>query len=402
MDELEQIADKGLSLQDATFLIHAATENYPDDKGSPWHNSAASLIELATKSKDAKLLAPLREVFDQLKPPEKAAVMDYLIQLNTNESLKWFAELFPRQADQLHWYPSTSKALAAALPNEILLPAVWESLKHENTVGIGVSALLDAVNDRHLRDSVITENQARIVEAYHPLLAKLSQIAARANSTGTGDYRWEDDYQRVLDVAEYFPDLLGYAGPAAQQILRDTLALDDPRMSFFAIRSLLQMHQDPPQAAIERVAADDEMRNMLYESLVKNHAEKRFPEKYHTQEAFARSEMVHWLVYPTELGRPPNDIELMKVTDISTQDGIYSYYLFRFRTTGKHEAAKDGWMAGLAGGYKKVNAPTTSSSGDTFSKFERFDAKTPDEHIRDITDLIKDHWKKRAEELQKK
>lgn len=51
-----------------------------------------------------------------------------------------------------------------------------------------------------------------------------------------------------------------------------------------------------------------------------------FPETYRTQKAFAEADMVNWL-YPTELNRVPDEIELMKVVAVNTglPDGIYDY-----------------------------------------------------------------------------
>jgi hypothetical protein len=104
--------------------------------------------------------------------------------------------------------------------------------------------------------------------------------------------------------------------------------------------------------------------------------------------------MVDWLMYPTELNAVPDEIELMKVVTVDTglTDGIYDYYLFRFRTHEPHWAAKDGWMAGVSGPYLRKDEPTTESLGDTFSSFTKWDAKTPDEHVGDVQELM-DRWR---------
>jgi hypothetical protein len=70
-----------------------------------------------------------------------------------------------------------------------------------------------------------------------------------------------------------------------------------------------------------------------------------FPEEFRTQGAFVESEMVDWLAYRTELGRAPDEIELMKVitVDSGTSDGRLDYFAFRFRTHEPYWAAEDGW-----------------------------------------------------------
>jgi hypothetical protein len=104
--------------------------------------------------------------------------------------------------------------------------------------------------------------------------------------------------------------------------------------------------------------------------------------------------MVNWLVYPTELNRLPDEIELMKVVAVDTgmPGGIYDYYLFRFRTKEPHWAAKDGWMAGVSGPYLRNDQPTMESLGETFSTFTKWEAKTPDEHVGDTRELMK-RWR---------
>ena len=96
--------------------------------------------------------------------------------------------------------------------------------------------------------------------------------------------------------------------------------------------------------------------------------------------------MVHWLTFPTELAAVPDEIELMKVVEVETTDGPADYYLYRFRTFAPHWAADDGWMAGIAGPFSKGQLSTYGS--DTFSSFEAWDAKTPEEHMQDITDTV--------------
>ncbi len=80
----------------------------------------------------------------------------------------------------------------------------------------------------------------------------------------------------------------------------------------------------------------------------------------------------------------------MKVVPVDTgvHGGIYDYYLFRFRTHPPHWAAKDGWTAGVSGPFLGKNSPSTESYGDTFSSFEEWDSKQPDEHVGNIRGLI--------------
>jgi hypothetical protein len=140
------------------------------------------------------------------------------------------------------------------------------------------------------------------------------------------------------------------------------------------------------------VAASPEVRNWLYDKLEDMDRLALFPKQFRTQPAFAESAMVQWLVYPTELGSAPDQIQLAKVVPVDTRgpDGMLDYYVFKFRTFAPHWAAKDGWMAGIAGPFLRKDAPTTVAQGATFSKFESWGAKTPEEHVGDVESLLEE------------
>ena len=130
-------------------------------------------------------------------------------------------------------------------------------------------------------------------------------------------------------------------------------------------------------------------RNILYDNLARLERSELFPEEFKTQEAFAESDMVNWLVYLTELGKPPDEIQLMKVVEVDTgsEDGVVEFYLFRFRSA-IDGMKDDGWMAGVSGYYKLADKPTTEAHGYTFSAFEKWRDKTPEQHVSDIRSLL--------------
>jgi hypothetical protein len=206
---------------------------------------------------------------------------------------------------------------------------------------------------------------------------------------------WEDAYQESRQDAALLLDLLGhFPGDHVEEQLREALEYKDPRLKHFALVSLLRLGKPVDKKHVEDVAGHAEMRNWLYINLKQLGKSSLFPESYRTQKAFAEADMVHWLIFPTELNRAPDEIELMKVVTVDTglPDGIYDYYLFRFRTKEPHWAAKDGWIAGVSGPYLRKDEPTTEPLGGTFSTFTKWDAKTPEEHVGDIRELMK-RWR---------
>ena len=62
----------------------------------------------------------------------------------------------------------------------------------------------------------------------------------------------------------------------------------------------------------------------------------------------------------------------------SSQDS--AYFVFKYRMHEPHWAAKDGWLAGVAGPYDTAGEPCSSGRG-TFSRFEAIDSRSPEEHV---------------------
>ncbi|MGC8539782.1 MAG: hypothetical protein ACP5QA_04040, partial [Phycisphaerae bacterium] len=140
-----------------------------------------------------------------------------------------------------------------------------------------------------------------------------------------------------------------------------------------------------PATALESVAASAETRNWLHFALTSLGRTELFPARFATHEAFAESDMVSWLTFPTELARTPHEIELMATFPGTTGD--QRYYLFRYRA---HE--HDEWLAGVAGPFSTGTPPAPQEGKATWSSFTAWDTKTPREHFVDLT-KIKEHAK---------
>jgi hypothetical protein len=206
---------------------------------------------------------------------------------------------------------------------------------------------------------------------------------------------WEDRYRDVRNNAALLLDAMGYFPDArVEKALRDALGYRDPKVKGFAVVSLLKLGKEIAPEDVREVAASAEMRNWLYDRLEELGKLDLYPEEFRTQEAFAESDMAGWLTFGTELGRAPDEIELMKVVseDVGAPYDIMDWYLFRYRTFPPHWSAEKGWMAGVSGPFKRQDAPSTMSYGDTFSTFDSWDSKTPDEHVRDIQELM-EQWR---------
>jgi hypothetical protein len=102
--------------------------------------------------------------------------------------------------------------------------------------------------------------------------------------------------------------------------------------------------------------------------------EDLFPKKFATWEAFAASDMARWLIYPTELGREPDQIELGHTEWLDKKRKL-AMYVWKFRS------AKEPWLAGVSGPYKLSGTPCPAHGPLTFSCFDEWDSATPQKHL---------------------
>lgn len=99
-----------------------------------------------------------------------------------------------------------------------------------------------------------------------------------------------------------------------------------------------------------------------------------FPKKYASPEYLAKSDMVHWLCYPTELGKAPDEIELFGTVEVKKQP----YYVFKYKSDSDNlsDELKNRWLVGWS-----------SDDGGTFSHFTPLDEcekKTPEKTLKYI------------------
>ncbi len=145
----------------------------------------------------------------------------------------------------------------------------------------------------------------------------------------------------------------------------------------------LEAGETPRPEDLARFARASETRKALFESLREYRRLDLFPREQVTWEALAEADLVLWLWHPSELGAPPDEIELMKQVPAPGAEDSHGlrYYVFRFRTKPPHWAAENGWMAGVAGPYPTAEAPRPYARG-TFSRFEAYESRAPEEHVR--------------------
>lgn len=173
--------------------------------------------------------------------------------------------------------------------------------------------------------------------------------------------------------------------------LQEIANVKDATLSKFAVKSLLFNNEKVSEEILEKIAGDIKEADRFLRILEMIKKADKFPKKYTNQEWIAKSNMVDWLLYPTELGVMPQIIELLGVITRYEND----FYVYKFTTDLERLKNKD-VMIGVSGGYEKGKfASSNKSTGVTFSNFDTLGA----DYIKqgnEIIDMIENHWKKCA------
>ncbi len=156
------------------------------------------------------------------------------------------------------------------------------------------------------------------------------------------------------------------------------------------VTSRLAAGETPSDSEIRRLAESRETRQFLHDALLRAGRVDLLPARFRRMEAVAEGDMAFWLAHPNELGAFPDELEQVAVvTTLDHHDAPRGvrYVVLRFRMRPPHWAAKNGWMAGVAGPYAAKGDAAPGAPG-TFSRFEAVDSRTPEEHAHLAHDML--------------
>ena len=395
LDDLAKLQRRGLSVEESLVALRAAAEKFPGEKGFN-HPSRVLVDAASTANLRGAHWTLIEELFDKYTDSARTSALLLLANGGQRKAAETYVRLVEKYGAELSELPTAT--LKRDSRNAEVYLRLTPAMKHDRLASSIALMLLDFCAAKLAPQDVLLSCEKEVLRVYR----KNRDLALPRQQDGIA---WMDkeDYSVWRGDLGIFLDLMGYIPTGeVRKELRAAMEFRDPVPKVFAIQSLLMLGEKVDAKDAELVAVFAEKRCLLVDILTRFGKQDLLPEKYKTQAMLAEGNMVNWLVYPTELGRAPDEIELMKVITVKTPDGLSDYFLFRFRTLGDHWAAKDGWMAGVTGPYLKQNQPTTSDGGDTFSTFAKWESKTPDEHVQAIRELIAESWKRRARELEKK
>lgn len=204
----------------------------------------------------------------------------------------------------------------------------------------------------HYRDRIRLMSEGAKAKLSEHLHSELKRILDSEERSG----EMLDALEMLADVCKLFP------AEHTPSLLLELLELRQNRISYYALETLLALNQDIPQWVVNELAQDLVQANLLFSTLNRYNKQYIFPSALANEEYLAKSDLVHWLTYPTELGKAPDEIEYIgKIRYLFKKD---VYHVFRFRseseTLGNDLRGK--WLIGWS-----------SQNGGTFSNFDEFE-----------------------------
>ena len=169
-----------------------------------------------------------------------------------------------------------------------------------------------------------------------------------------GEDAW-NTLELLADVGKYFADERVIAG------LQALLQLGRNHINVYVVDTLCGFGIEVPQQVIHALAEDLEYANTTYNILQRQGMTDMFPKECATEEYLAKSDMVRWLAYPTELGKAPDAIEYIGKIKYLFKKEVFHVFKYRSDSKNLDPELKDQWLVGWS-----------SDEGGTFSNFDLY------------------------------
>jgi hypothetical protein len=325
--------------------VLAATSAAPLPLAGAWEHTRVFLVHLLGRNPSQRWLEPIAARYADWDEATRAAGLAVV----ANEGSRAAAERFVALLQRFGWPQRPKVALAQGFLRrcrhaEVLFPAVLEvPVDLERMLPllelVEAYAARGAVDLRSLPAAQALVRLAAQARAALPALAPGHDPTARF---APGYARPRLEYRWLLSLCTRI------GGDAALAELRAATDGADPRLVVTGVLGLLANDAPVRDADLQRCAADDETRALLWRGLRGLGREQRFPAAAAGEPDLARSELVQWLAQPDTLARVPAAIEVVRALEVPHRQGAERarFHLLRFRAT------PDGpWKAGIAGPY---------------------------------------------------
>jgi hypothetical protein len=391
---LRRRARNGLTSTEGLLVLKASSLPHPPRRAAS-DDTAVELIRAALQKPFPEYLPAIVARFSRWSRRARREALNLVMRIDDPRAAESVVEIVRRHGRN-GGVPSLPLGQSAQQLQhaDIYFPALLEFIDVPK-LAFSIAALALGFAGEHLIDPAMLLPHA---DRFLQLLRRRRDWLGPRQETEGFAWMWEPSYHLRRWKAGVLLDLLGHLPtPAVEvELRRCLLEFTDPRLRMGVILSLLRHDAPVDPKTVAEIAASSECRKWLFDGLHKLERSKLFPRELRTQTALAESDLVNWLLHPTELGRPPDEIEFVQTVpfDTETDAGWADIFLFRFRTHPPHWAARDGWMAGVSGPFLRKDQPTVDALGDTFSAFTPWDRKSVAEHVDDVRELIKT-WRER-------
>jgi hypothetical protein len=392
-DEIEALARAGISVREALILVDEAAERFPPRRFEI-QDTASDLLRSASHQPDPLLVPAVTRNYRRYGPKARVAALDLLAQIDDAAAAEAILGLLRANArsGRVRTLP-VHTLLDRPKFADIYFPELLQWLEVPDLTWPICELCLGWIDRGAISPAAIAPHAALILRVYAPRRDRLIELEGKPP-------RDDDAWGLLRREAGLLLDLLGHVPtPQVQAELRRALALKDVRVKFFAVVALLRHARTVLPDDLEEIAASAEMRRWFWEALEREGRTTYFPWRWRKVEAFAESDLVRWLAWPAELGQVPDEIELADVVSVCPVETVQlDWYVFKFRLSEPHWAAKEGWIAGVAGPYVHGAEPGSPSLGDAFTRFEAYSRRTPAGHVGDLDQLAME-WRERLEAL---
>lgn len=201
---------------------------------------------------------------------------------------------------------------------------------------------------------------AHYSEKLKGLDAESRELLARFTESEIERYCEMEITEDVLQGLEFAADVCRYyMDDTLEAALRKVFAIESSAINFYAVATLLECGKDVPADTVDALARDIEYAEMIHGVLSAYGRLDMFPSELCDEVYLAKSNMVHWLMYPTELGKAPDEIEYLG--RVKKHFEVYHIFKFRSESDTLSDDLKGKWLIGWA-----------NDEGGTFSNFDEY------------------------------
>ncbi len=394
LDDFYMLNDKGtFDVNDLIGLIEKAGSSLPSTEDSLGDPSTRLLFfaadiaeELGTDANPSVNI--LRLAMPSLTTQAKEAALVVLTQIPTRESVLAYTSLISEYAQAFQ-----DSDLPGYAPEDIeggniadtIFPDIFSLASTPIQRYSLYKMMLSFFVEEKLKPDVLASYEGEFLTN---LSEELGAIREHQGDPELRAWRYKSPYIDHRDNVALILDIVGWW--ATDALLKAIEALDDlhdPRLRLMRAVSLIRAGRSVPLGELEWIARSPRERFWMEILLGELEWYHKLPKICRDPKMLAEGAMVEWLCFPTELGREPDEIELVHIETRNIKHGRAKpkptdYYFFRFCMTDKYRVKEDGWMLGMAGGYERQCSGPVVYTGDTFSHFNKWEELTLEEHIK--------------------